>query len=140
MRQFRIVASFALAAALGACGGSGGSSLSTSPGGTTQNPGGGTQPGASTVTLANIAFSPSSITVAAGSTVNWKWNDCTGGDGYGGGGATCIAHQIVFDDGSGFSSASQDQGTYARTFSSKGTFKYHCAIHGAAMSGEVIVQ
>jgi plastocyanin len=141
MRQFRLVASFALAAALGACGGSGSSSgLSTSPGGTTQNPGGGTQPGATTVTLANLSFSPSSVTVAAGTTVNWKWNDCTGGDGYGGGGATCIAHQIVFDDGSGFSSASQDQGTYARTFSSKGTFKYHCAIHGAAMSGEVIVQ
>src|SRR5512146_1497350 len=98
MRHFRLVACFGLAAALGACGGSGGSSLSTSPGGNTQNPGGGTQPSSNTVTLANLAFSPSSITVAAGSTVNWKWNDCTGGDGYGGGGATCIAHQIAFDD------------------------------------------
>jgi len=139
MRQFRLVACFGLAAALGACGGSGGSSLSTSPGGTTQNPGGGTQPAANTVTLANLAFSPQAIAVTAGSTVNWKWNDCSGGDGYGGG-ATCIAHQIKFDDGSGFQSPSQDQGTYSRTFSTKGTYKYHCTIHGAAMSGEVDVQ
>ncbi|HEX8944345.1 MAG TPA: plastocyanin/azurin family copper-binding protein [Gemmatimonadaceae bacterium] len=139
MRQFRLVACFGLAAALGACGGSGSSSLSTSPGGT--NPGGGTPtPTTNLVTLVNSAFSPSTITVTAGATVNWKWNDCSGGDGYGGGGATCVTHQITFDDGSGIASASQDQGTFSRTFSSKGTYKYHCLIHGAAMSGEVDVQ
>jgi plastocyanin len=92
------------------------------------------------VTLVNSSFSPSSITVTAGATVNWKWDDCSGGDGYGGGGATCVTHQIAFDDGSGISSASQDQGTFARTFSTKGTYKYHCTIHGAAMSGQVTVQ
>jgi plastocyanin len=139
MRHLRLVACFGLAAALGACGGGGGSSLSTSPGGTT-NPGGGTPPTANLVTLVNSAFSPSSITVTAGATVNWKWNDCSGGDGYGGGGATCVTHQITFDDGSGIASASQDQGTFSRTFSSKGTYKYHCVIHGAAMSGAVTVQ
>jgi plastocyanin len=138
MRRFRLVACVGLAAALGACGGGGGSSLSTNPGGT--NPGGGTPPATNTVTLVNQSFSPSSITVTAGSTVTWKWNDCSGGDGYGGGGATCVTHQISFDDGSGFSSPSQDQGTYGRTFSSKGTFKYHCVIHQSTMTGEVVVQ
>lgn len=140
MRRFRLVACVGLAAALGACGGGGGSSLSTNPGGTT-NPGGGTQPpAANTVTLVNQSFSPSSITVTAGSTVTWKWNDCSGGDGYGGGGATCVTHQIAFDDGSGIMSTSQDQGTYGRLFNSKGTFKYHCVIHSATMTGEVVVQ
>jgi plastocyanin len=139
MRRFRLVACVGLAAALGACGGGGGSSLSTNPGGTT-NPGGGTQTTANSVTLVNQSFSPSSITVTAGSTVTWKWNDCSGGDGYGGGGATCVTHQIAFDDGSGITSTSQDQGTFGRTFNSKGTFKYHCVIHQSTMTGEVVVQ
>jgi plastocyanin len=131
-----------LAASLAACGGGGGSSLSTSPGGTT-NPGGGgtTTPPANTVTLVNSSFSPNSITVPSGTTVNWKWSDCSGGDGYGGGGATCVTHQIAFDDGSGVISSSQDQGTFSRTFGTKGTFKYHCTIHQASgMTGEVVVQ
>jgi plastocyanin len=131
-----------LAASLAACGGGGGSSLSTSPGGTT-NPGGGgtTTPPANTVTLVNSQFSPNSITVPSGTTVNWKWSDCSGGDGYGGGGATCVTHQIAFDDGSGVISSSQDQGTFSRTFGTKGTFKYHCTIHQASgMTGEVVVQ
>jgi plastocyanin len=141
MRQLELLACLGLAASLAACGGGGGSSLSTSPGGTT-NPGGGgtTTPPANTVTLVNSSFSPNSITVPSGTTVNWKWSDCSGGDGYGGGGATCVTHQIAFDDGSGVMSASQDAGTFSRTFASKGSFKYHCTIHGASMSGEVIVQ
>jgi len=140
MRQLRLMACVGLAAALGACGGGGGSSLSTNPGGT--NPGGTTPPpAANTVTLVNSTFSPSSMTVTAGTTVTWKWSDCSGGDGYGGGGATCVTHQIAFDDGSGITSTSQDQGTFGRTFNAKGTFKYHCVIHQAmGMTGEIVVQ
>ena len=142
MRQMRLVACLALATALAACGGSGSSGLSTSPGGNTNPSGGGTTPPPSNlVTLTNLSFSPSSITVPAGSTVNWKWSDCSGGDGYGGGYTTCVTHQIAFDDGSGVTSSSQDQGTFSRTFATKGTFKYHCTIHGAmGMTGEVVVQ
>jgi plastocyanin len=51
-----------------------------------------------------------------------------------------VTHQIAFDDGTGAGSPSQDQGTYGRTFSSKGTFKYHCVIHQSTMTGEVVVQ
>ena len=29
---------------------------------------------------------------------------------------------------------------YARTFNNAGTFNYQCALHGASMSGSVIVQ
>lgn len=140
MRQLRLMACVGLAAVLGACGGGGGGGgLSTNPGGGIQNPGGGTQTAPNTVTLANLSFSPASMTVAAGTTVTWKWNDCTAGDGYGGG-STCIAHNVTFDDGSQ-ASTTQDSGSYSRVFGTKGTYKYHCTIHGAAgMVGEIVVQ
>jgi len=143
MRQMRLVTCFALATALAACGGGGSSGLSTSPGGNNQNPGatGTTPPPANLVTLTNQTFSPSTITVAAGSTVNWKWNDCSGGDGYGGGYTNCVMHNVTFDDATGIASTTQDQGTFSRTFATKGTYKYHCSIHGAmGMTGEVVVQ
>lgn len=142
MRQTRLVACFALATALAACGGGGSSALSTSPGGNTNPSGGGTTPAPSNlVTLANLTFSPNTITVSAGSTVNWKWNDCSGGDGYGGGYTTCVSHNVTFDDGTAIASTTQDQGTFSRTFATKGTYKYHCTIHGAmGMTGEVVVQ
>jgi plastocyanin len=125
-----------------ACGGGGGDSGTTTPG-NNNNPGGnnpGTNP--NTVTLVDSSFSPATITVKSGSTVTWQWPACTdttGGYGYGNGNA-CITHQILFDDGSGTQSAKQDQGSFNRTFSSTGTFKYHCVIHGSAMSGQVVVQ
>lgn len=141
MRQLRLMACVGLAAVLGACGGGGGGGgLSTNPGGGIQNPGGGTQTSPNTVTLANLSFSPASMTVPVGTTVIWKWNDCSGGDGYGGG-TTCIAHNVTFDDSSIQASTTQDAGTISRTFSTKGTYKYHCTIHGAAgMVGEIVVQ
>jgi plastocyanin len=72
--------------------------------------------------------------VAVGTTITWAWNSCTP-DGYNG--QTCVAHNVVFDDGT--TSGLMDQGTYARTFSVAGTYPYHCAVHGAAMSGSVTV-
>jgi plastocyanin len=122
-----------LAAAAG-CGGS-----STAPGGSGNN----TQPppvntGGSTstaISVGNNYFDPSTTTIAVGSKVTWTWNSC-GGDGYGG--QTCVAHSIVFDDGA--ASGSQSDGSWSRTFTTAGTFKYHCAVHGAAMAGTITVQ
>jgi plastocyanin len=139
MRQQRFVIGAILAAALAGCGGAGGG-YGTGPG-TGSNPGGGTTTGGSSnvVTISNQSFAPNAMTVAAGTSVTWKWNDCSGGDGYGSG-ATCVGHNVTFDDGSGLASATQEQGTFSRTFAAKGTYKYHCTIHGPAMSGEVVVQ
>jgi plastocyanin len=67
--------------------------------------------------------------------VTWTWNSCSS-DGYGG--TTCVAHSILFDDGT--ASGSQSDGSWARTFTTAGTYKYHCTIHGAAMSGTITVQ
>ncbi|MFI5228288.1 MAG: plastocyanin/azurin family copper-binding protein [Gemmatimonadales bacterium] len=133
MTQWKFVALSAAIACIAACGGSSGN-LSTGP---TTNPTNPPPPPASnTVTLANQLFSPSTITIAKGAAVTWYWNDCGGSGGYGTG--TCVQHSVVFDDGSN-GSPLQDTGTFVRTFNTSGTFTYHCAVHGAAMTGKVVV-
>jgi plastocyanin len=87
--------------------------------------------------VTNNAFTPASLSATPGATVTWTWNSCTGGDGYGYG-QTCVAHQIVFDDGA--SSDEQSSGSYQRTFAAAGSYPYHCKIHGTAMSGTVVVK
>jgi plastocyanin len=114
-------------ACLFGCGGSGSSTTSPPQGVNTPTPSGG-------ISVTNNAFSPAAKTVTVGTAVNWAWNSCTG-DIYNG--QTCVSHNIVFDDG--VTSGIQDQGSYSRTFSVAGTYPYHCAIHGAAMSGSITV-
>lgn len=87
------------------------------------------------ITVDNNYFDPSSTTVPVGTQVTWTWNACSS-DGYGG--QTCVSHGIVFDDGP--QAPSQTQGSWTRTFSAAGTYKYHCTIHGASMSGSIVVQ
>jgi plastocyanin len=143
MSLWRRVALTTIAVALTACGGS---SDSTSPTGSNSTPTpptipGNTSPGGvatNSVTLTESAFNPSNININVGTTVTWEWNSCTG-DGYGGY-STCVSHSIVFDDGSGIASATQSTGTFSRAFNTAGTFKYHCAIHGQSMSGQVVVK
>ncbi len=153
MRTIRVILGVLAAASLAACGGSGGGGgIPTSPtntGGNTGGNNGGTTGGTptagqNTVTLSDNSFNPGSITVPVGTTVTWAWPTCsdnTGGyGGYGGYGSSCVAHNVTFDDGSNIQSGSQSDGTFTRTFASKGTFNYHCSIHGAGMSGKVTVQ
>jgi plastocyanin len=127
--------SIVLLLAVAGCGGSTTSpSNNNNSGGTTPPP----QSGPSTsnaITIGNDWFDPSSTTVPVGTKVTWTWDTC-GSDGYGG--QTCVSHSIVFDDGQ--TAPPQTQGTYARTFATAGTFKYHCGVHGAAMSGTIVVQ
>lgn len=145
MRQWRWITGTALALAIAACGGSsdGGSGLTTQPG--NGNGGGTTSGGTSstnTITLQDQSFTPSSITVPKGTTVVFAWPTCDSGSsgGYGGYGA-CITHDVVFDDGSNIDSGAMSSGTFTRTFTTTGTFKFHCSIHGAnVMSGSVTVQ
>lgn len=140
MRQSRFWAVPAVALLLAACGGGGsnGGNYSTGPGTGGNNPGG--TPNPNTVSVTNDAFAPNNITVPANTTVTWNWDSCTGDPGGYGGYGTCVAHNVTFDDGSNISSGSQSSGTFSRTFTASGTYKYHCAIHGSAMSGQVVVQ
>lgn len=119
-----------LFAVIAGCGGSG-----SSDGGITNPP---NEPGptgsTNAVTVSNNRFTPANDSVAVGSTLTWTWNSCTG-DGYGG--MVCTAHSVNFDDGP--SSQVQESGTFSRTFATAGTYPYHCAVHGLAMSGKIIV-
>lgn len=143
MFHWRRTAITTLAVALAACGGSADSSSYTS-GPTTQTPPttpGNTNPGSvatNSVTVSPSSFDPANISIPVGTTVTWEWNSCSG-DGYGGY-STCVSHAIVFDDGSGIASATQSTGTFSRTFQTAGTYKYHCAIHGVSMSGQITVK
>lgn len=138
MRHWRILTAAIAVATVAACGGAGGS-YSTSPsnpGNPPSNPGG-TPPSDNTVTLGDQSFTPATLNITAGTTVTWKWT-CSS-NGYGGT-SGCVTHTVTFDDGSGIASAPQDSGSFNRTFATAGTYKYHCAIHGPSMSGQVVVK
>jgi plastocyanin len=96
-----------------------------------------TTPTANVVMVENNDFSPANQTVSVGQSVTWQWDTCSS-DPYGYGGATCVSHGVVFDDGT--ASEVQGSGSYNRTFAAKGTYPYHCPIHGSSMSGTITVQ
>lgn len=77
------------------------------------------------VVIRNLAFNPAAVTVTAGSTVEWDFED----------GAT--PHTVTADDGS-FGSQTLSSGTFRHTFTTPGTVAYHCSIH-ASMTGTVTV-
>ncbi|HEU0129599.1 MAG TPA: cupredoxin domain-containing protein [Mycobacteriales bacterium] len=82
-------------------------------------------PATGTVHLAGRAFSPSSISVAAGGTITFVNDDDR-------------AHTVTADDGSFDSGVLNAGSRYPRRFASAGTFRYHCAIH-PDMTGTVTV-
>lgn len=95
-----------------------------------------TQLGAASAATVNVAvgdntFTPGAVTIAAGDTVVWADNGVR-------------PHTVTADDNS-FDSGNMSTGqTFSRTFTTPGTIRYFCKIHGAAggigMSGTIIVQ
>jgi plastocyanin len=79
------------------------------------------------VTIAGFAYSPSTLTVSRGTTVTWTNNDS--------------APHTVTSDGSGpLNSSTLGRGaSYSFTFTSAGTFSYHCAVH-PSMHGTIVVK
>ena len=68
-------------------------------------------------------------TVEVGASVTWTW---TGS----------LSHSVQSVGSSTFSSSDikSGSGTYAVTFSAPGTYRYNCAVHGASMTGTIVVQ
>lgn len=120
-RALRLMACAASLALAVSCGSATAPTTHTTTGGDT----GKTTSTSNQVSVVDNSFSPSATTVTSGTTVTWTW----------GGSAS---HNVTFDDGA--HSATQSSGTYARTFTTPGTYNYKCTIHGAAMSGSVTVQ
>ena len=81
--------------------------------------------GGSAVTIKGFAFDPATTTVPIGTTIRWTNMDSTN-------------HTVTFDDGSVTSDSLATNATFDRTFSTAGTFTYHCKIH-PTMTGTVTV-
>jgi plastocyanin len=85
-----------------------------------------TQTQGNAVSIQNMAFSPATITVSVGTTVTWTNNDAT-------------IHTVTSNTGL-FESGQLSKGShFSHTFSTAGTFAYHCSIH-PEMTGTVKVQ
>lgn len=92
-----------------------------------------------TVNIVGLTFEPAEITVAVGDTVTWEVTESIG-----------APHSVTSgapggpDIGAEFDSG--DDGlvnngeTFEHTFETAGTFAYYCTVHGASMSGQVVVE
>jgi plastocyanin len=77
-----------------------------------------------TVVVRNLRYSPSTITVDAGDTVTWVFDDGS------------IPHDVK---GDGFESPKVSDGEWSRTFRTPGSYDYHCSLH-PYMKGTVEVR
>jgi len=82
-------------------------------------------PGAGEVFIQGMAFNPLVLTVAKGTTITWTNKDA-------------MDHTVTSDGGLFNSGSIASNGTYPHTFSSAGTFPYHCSIH-PSMTGKIVV-
>lgn len=78
------------------------------------------------ITIANFAFAPATLTVKVGTKVTWTNNDSAT--------HTVTALQGAFDSGDLPTGQS-----FSFTFTKAGTYNYHCAIH-ASMTATIVVQ
>ena len=105
---------------LAACGGGSGPTTQTSTGG-----GSCTASASSPAATVSIvpdsstvgAFSPKSVSVKVGQTIEWKWTDQGN------------PHTVTADNGSFDSGTCQPGSSFTQTFSSAGTIAYHCTLH-----------
>lgn len=96
------------------------------------NTGGGVKAAGAKVTLKDISFKPSQVTVPNGGTVTWTNEDSVG-------------HDVTKTGGPGPNFKSGDAGglnngdTFKQTFDTPGTIKYVCTVH-PGMEGTVVVK
>jgi len=81
--------------------------------------------GAVQVGIVNFKFTPDSLTIKMGTTVNWTNHDD-------------IAHTVSFTGSGVHSDVRARNGAYSHTFGAPGTYAYICSIH-PFMHGTVIV-
>lgn len=70
------------------------------------------------VFIQGMAFNPATITVAANTTITWTNKDA-------------VAHTVTSDTGLFDSGTILTNGTYSYTFSTAGTYPYHCTSHSS---------
>ena len=103
------------------------------------SPGGGGHP-VGDVIVGNIFFrsahngttNPAVDTIAAGDSITWAWNAAGSHSIQSTGAVPEIFRNSVVMSGA--------NDTYTVTFRTRGTYFYQCAVHGAAMTGRIVVQ
>ncbi|CAG0985301.1 partial plastocyanin, partial [Anaerolineae bacterium] len=86
----------------------------------------------SVVIMQNIMFLPNPVTIPRGTAVQWKNQDAT---------AHTVTSGTPGNISGLFRSGNLTTGqTFSFTFTTAGTFPYFCEIHGAQMTGPIIVQ
>ena len=93
--------------------------------GTGGDPGGTKGPGANEVFIQDMAFNPSTITVAAGTTIKWTNKDLVG-------------HTVTSDSGAFGSGTLATGDIFTFTFTVSGSYPYHCTPH-PTMTATVVV-
>ncbi|MBV8390441.1 MAG: cupredoxin family copper-binding protein [Mucilaginibacter sp.] len=81
---------------------------------------------AASVTIENFAFSPATVHVKVGGTVTWTNKDAT-------------PHTATDLNGSFDSGSLPTDKTFTQTFSTAGTYTYHCTIHSMMPNATVVV-
>jgi YVTN family beta-propeller protein len=81
---------------------------------------------AASVSIANFAFAPAEVTIAAGDAVTW-----TNDDG--------APHGLAYGDGAPGANPLLPGAKFTRTFDRPGSYDYVCAVH-PYMSGKVVVR
>ena len=80
-------------------------------------------PTRATVAVKDFSYSPASVTIKKGGTVNWVWRGRA-------------PHDV---NGGSFRSKIKTSGSWSHRFVRSGTFSYRCTIH-ASMTGKVVVR
>ena len=83
-------------------------------------------PAANEIKIQAFAFVPQTLTVPVNSTIKWKNMDA-------------VTHTVTSDNAAWDSGNIPAGGTFKFTFTTAGTFPYHCTIH-PGMTGTIIVQ
>ena len=86
---------------------------------------GGTGPGVNEVFIQGLAFNPRTITVAANTTITWTNKDA-------------IEHSVTSNTSLFDSGLIGSNGTFTYTFTTAGTYSYHCKVH-PSMTASVTV-
>ena len=80
-----------------------------------------------TVTMKNIRYSPTAVTISRNDRVKWIWRDGS------------IRHDVRLRSGGFKASTLKSTGTYTLTFKRSGTFRFFCSVH-SEMKGRVTVR
>lgn len=78
-----------------------------------------------TVSIKNFAYAAPSVAIKTGGTVTWTNSDST-------------PHTVTDDAGSFDSKSMATNATFSQTFTTPGTYTYHCTFH-SSMTGTVVV-